>query len=85
MTLLPRPSVSPLPSYAARPDFAPRPVSTMEALKAITAWLRGVGPDWRQRFREAQLVERLAEEMRQTEEIEAEAEQPKAGVDGPQA
>jgi hypothetical protein len=76
MTLLPRPSVSPLPSYAARPDFAPRPVSTIEALKAITAWLRCAGPDWRQRFREAQLVERLAEEMRQAEEAEAEAADP---------
>jgi hypothetical protein len=78
MQPLPRPSVSPLPSFCTvHPDVVPRYVSFPETARAIWRWLRGVGPDWRQRFREAQLVERLAEEMRQAEEIEAEAEQPK--------
>ena len=70
-------SVSPYYSFVTIPSRRSPPFT--ESLKAITAWLRGVGPDWRQRFREAQLVERLAEEMRQAEEIEAEAERPKGG------
>ena len=68
-------SVSPLYSFCTVPTRqAP---SFIQSLKAIIAWLRGVGPDWRQRFREAHLVVRLAEEIRQAEEIEAEAERPK--------
>jgi hypothetical protein len=62
------PSASPPPSDAARPDFAPRPVSTIEALKAITAWLRGKPPTFREKVREANLIEALAKEIEEEAE-----------------
>jgi hypothetical protein len=62
MRPLPHPSASPLPGYASRP-FASRPVSFSEMLRSIIAWWCGVGPDWRQRHREAKVIEQLAEEL----------------------
>jgi hypothetical protein len=66
MRPLPRPSVSPLPAYASRP-FASRPVTIVEALKAIIAWLRGRKPTFREQVLEAKLVERLADEIEESE------------------
>ena len=63
---LPRPSVSPLPAYASRP-FASRPVTIVEAFKAVIAWLRGRKPTFREQVLEAKLVERLAEEIAESE------------------
>ena len=46
----------------SRTALAPRPVSTVEALKAIWGWLRGVKPTTRERQLESRIVERLAAE-----------------------
>jgi hypothetical protein len=66
MRPLPKPSVSPLPASASRP-FASRPVTIVEALKVIIAWLRGRKPTFREQMLEAKLVERLAEEIEEQE------------------
>jgi hypothetical protein len=64
MQPLPRPSVSPLYSFCStRPDAVPRYVSFSETLQAVWRWLRGVEPGWRERAREARMVEALAEVM----------------------
>ena len=64
MTILPRPSVSPLPSFCStRPDPVPRYVSFSETVEAVWRWLRGVGPDWRERAREARIVAQVADLM----------------------
>ena len=59
----PHPSASPLPSFASRVDVVPRYVSFAESLRTVWRWLRGDRPDWRQRAREARLVEKLVEEI----------------------
>lgn len=61
-----RSSVSPLPSYASRP-FASRPVSMVEMLRQIIAWLRGDQPSLREQFAEQQLIEKLAVELGEQE------------------
>jgi hypothetical protein len=61
-----RHSVSPLPSFAVVPTRPAPPLA--ETLKALWRWWRGQGPNWRERAREARLVDALAAEM------EAEAE-----------
>jgi hypothetical protein len=62
--ILPRPSASPLYSFCSRPEgpITYRP-SFSETLKAVVGWMRGREPDWRQRFAEQRLIERLAAEM----------------------
>jgi hypothetical protein len=55
-------SVSPWYSFVT--VTTPRHVpSFIESVRLIWNWLRGVGPDWRQRVKEERLVERLAEEL----------------------
>jgi hypothetical protein len=54
-------SVSPLPSYATIPTR--RVTSFTESLRLIWRWLRGVGPDWRERAREARIVDQVADLM----------------------
>ena len=72
MTILPRPSVSPLPSFCStRPDPVPRYVSFSETVEAVWRWLRGVGPDWRERAREARIVAQVADLMAAEMEDEA--------------
>jgi len=72
MTILPRPSVTPLYSFCStRPDPVPRYVSFSEMVQAVWRHLRGVGPNWRERAREARTVERLAEVMAAEMEEEA--------------
>ena len=63
-------SVSPLPSYATIPTR--RVTSFTESLRLIWRWLRGVGPDWRERAREARIVDQVADLM--AAEMEEEAE-----------
>jgi hypothetical protein len=64
MTILPRPSVSPLYSFCSvRPDVVPRYVSFAETFSAVWGWLRGREPDWRERAREQRVIEALAEEL----------------------
>jgi hypothetical protein len=64
MTILPRPSVSPLYSFCSvRPDVVPRYVSFAETFSAVWGWLRGREPDWRERAREQRVIEMLAEEL----------------------
>jgi hypothetical protein len=58
---LPNPHVSPLPSWASRPSTALRAPSFSETLVIIWRWLRGVQPSWKDRVREARLVDALAE------------------------
>jgi hypothetical protein len=70
MQPLPRPSVSPLYSFCSIPTRRSPPFT--ESLKAIWSWLRGKPPSFRESVRQANLIERLAEEMRQAEEAEAE-------------
>jgi hypothetical protein len=65
----PRYSASPLPSWATIPT-QPSP-SFPETAKAIWRWLRGVQPDWRQRSKEARLIEALAAEMDEDEVAES--------------
>jgi hypothetical protein len=54
-------SASPLHSFITVPTH--RAPSLVEALKAIFAWLRGDQPNWRERFAEQRLIERLAQEL----------------------
>ena len=62
MPILPQPSVSPLHSFASLPP-AVRQASFSETLAILWRWLRGVQPGWRDRVREAQLIEKLSEEL----------------------
>jgi hypothetical protein len=66
MPILPRPSASPLPSYASRPGYA-RPVSFIDALRTIGVWFAGRRPNWRERFAEQRLIEKLAAELEEGE------------------
>jgi hypothetical protein len=70
MRPLPRPSASPLPSYASRPGLQPRPVSFSDMLRSIIAWWRGVHPNWRERFAEQRLIERLAQALAEADSKE---------------
>jgi hypothetical protein len=75
MTILPRPSVSPLPSFCStRSDVVPRYVSFSETVEAVWRWLRGVGPDWRERAREARIVDAVADLMAAETEEDGAAE-----------
>jgi hypothetical protein len=69
MTILPRPSVSPLPAYASMPTH--RAPSFVDALKAIVAWLRGDKPTQSEEQLKARLVALMAEEMGENEPPEA--------------
>jgi hypothetical protein len=61
-----------------RSDAVPRYVSFAETVRAIWRRLRGVRPDWRQRFREAKLVADLAEVI--AVEMEGDAETSLNGI-----
>jgi hypothetical protein len=75
MQPLPRPSVSPLYSFCSvRPDPVPRYVSFAETFGMVRRWLRGVEPEWRQRTKEARLVDALAEVMAAETEMDEAAE-----------
>jgi hypothetical protein len=65
MTILPRPSVSPLPSFChVRTDAVPRYMSFQETVGAIRRHLTGrPKPSMRELWLAEQAVERLAEEM----------------------
>jgi hypothetical protein len=54
-------SASPLPSFCIIPVRSTP--SFHDACKAIIAWLRGDQPNWRERFAEQRLIERLAQEL----------------------
>jgi hypothetical protein len=64
MQPLPHPSASPLWSFCSRPEgpITYRP-NFSETLKTVVGWLRGREPDWRQRVKEARIVDRLVEEL----------------------
>ena len=59
-------SVSPLHSFVTVP--AQRAPSFIEALKAIASWLRGKPPTFREKVREANLIEALAKEIEEEAE-----------------
>ena len=63
MTILPRPSVSPLPAYASLPTV--RQPTFSAALRSIIGWLTGHQPEVSKSEKqlEARLVDLLAEEM----------------------
>lgn len=63
--ILPHPSASPLlPSWASRPEASiTHRVSFPEQVKSVIGWLCGREPDWRQRVKEARIVDALAAEM----------------------
>jgi hypothetical protein len=56
-------SASPLPSAASPPGFLPRPVTLGQALREIALWWRSPQPSYQERMREAQRIQRLAEEI----------------------
>jgi hypothetical protein len=53
-------------AHASRP-FASRPVTTVEAFKAVIAWLRGRRPSLAERIREQQVVDAIAAEIAESE------------------
>jgi hypothetical protein len=61
-------SASPLHSFCVVPT---RHVSSFaETIRAIIAWWRGVHPNWRERFAEQRLIERLAQELAEADSKE---------------
>jgi hypothetical protein len=58
-----RSSASPLPSFASRPGFLPRPVTLGQALREIALMWRNRPMSYQERMREAQRIERLAQEI----------------------
>ena len=76
MTILPRPSVSPLYSFCStRHDTVPRYVSFSETLQAIIRHVTGrPRPTQRERWLAEKAIERLAEEMAAESEMDEAAE-----------
>jgi hypothetical protein len=50
-------------AFLREPPGLPRPVSFVEAIRAIIAWLRGTRPSFRQQVRQAKLIEKLSAEF----------------------
>ena len=66
-------SASPLYNFVTVPT---QHVSSFaEMLRTVWRWWRGQGPNWRERAKDARMVERLAEEI--AAELEAEPAEPK--------
>ena len=59
--------MSPLPSYAT--VTTQHVASLSESVRLIWNWLRGIGPDWRQRHGEAKLIAEIADLMAEEEAV----------------
>jgi hypothetical protein len=64
---VPNPHVTPLPSWVSRPPTSQRAPNFLETLIILGRWWRGVQPSWKDRVREAKLVDALAEGMAEEE------------------